>query len=436
MIATLGTLIARGRISGFTRHVATMSLGSFGGQGIAYCCTPLLTRFYTPLEMGAAAVIVTVANILGQAATGKYDMAICLPERDDEAWSVFVISLLASFTSLILLLMVWLTSAAQIADLFGIHHAAPWLGFVPLIVFLMGCQQSVQMLLSRRQAWGRVSASLGFQAVGTAGGRLGFGVVGWGTTGMLLGTLCGLLVANATMVGCALRNDWRAAWASLHDWKRMRGLAAKYAEFPRWFCLTSIVNGLGSAIPLFVINKVYGGEEAGRFNLAYLVVGVPASVVASAVAQVFQQRIADQGRANLPVKPLVWALATRLACLALPALVVLLAFGPELFRVAFGEKWELAGHYARVTGVAYAVQFVISPLSMVFHVVGAVKLSSLWKVAFFCTSLATALAASRLPINSFLLAYAIHDVVLYSAYGWLAVSCVVRTRGRSLDRKK
>ena len=57
-------------------------------QGAAFLMTMVLARIYTPRDMGLLATYIAVASILVAVAALRYDMAIMLPKREDQALSV------------------------------------------------------------------------------------------------------------------------------------------------------------------------------------------------------------------------------------------------------------------------------------------------------------------------------------------------------------
>lgn len=54
----------------------------------------------------------------------------------------------------------------------------------------------------------------------------------------------------------------------------------------------------------------------------------------------------------------------RMAIISLTILLVL-QLSPWLFKLAFGDGWELAGTIAQIMSIAIALRFVVSPLSSV-----------------------------------------------------------------------
>ena len=294
----------------------------------------------------------------------------------------------------------------------------------------MGGQQAFAYRLNRQSQFGVQSLGQATQALGTSISRIGFGWLGAGAPGLILGTTTGLLCVNLTFGIAAIQRGLRRAATLVTD---MRGLAAsarRYAEFPLFYCGSSVLNAVGSAVPVFFINKLHSSGDAGQFNLTVLMIGLPSPIVAAALGQVFLQRISDQWNRGESVQALVGAMSGRLLLgIAVPVAVIII-FAPGAFGFFFGHAWG-AGEYARITVLAFAAQFIVTPVSSVFPVTGAIKAGSLWKVMFFFTTLATAVACRNLSVRTYLLAYAGHDVLLYGLQFALA-SCAGRLKTTGL----
>ncbi len=62
-----------------------LASGTSVAQLLVIAASPILTRLYSPEDFGALAAFTAVSGILIIVAAGRYDMAIMLPDEDDEA---------------------------------------------------------------------------------------------------------------------------------------------------------------------------------------------------------------------------------------------------------------------------------------------------------------------------------------------------------------
>ena len=87
--------------SEFGRNVLTLMTGTTIAQAIPVAITPILTRLYTPEDFGLLAVFVAFSTILGSISSGRYELAIMLPENDEDAINIAALCFLLSIIFII-----------------------------------------------------------------------------------------------------------------------------------------------------------------------------------------------------------------------------------------------------------------------------------------------------------------------------------------------
>ena len=80
--------------SEFSQNVLTLMTGSILSQAIPIAITPILTRIYTPEDFGLYAVYIAIITILGTMVSGRYELAIMLPKKDEDAINIFALGIL------------------------------------------------------------------------------------------------------------------------------------------------------------------------------------------------------------------------------------------------------------------------------------------------------------------------------------------------------
>ena len=94
--------------SDFVRHVVTLMTGTAVAQAIPIAMSPILTRIYTPEDFGLFALYMSTSALLAEVATGRYELAIMLPKKDEDARDIFVLSvMIATILSFLSFLVVF-----------------------------------------------------------------------------------------------------------------------------------------------------------------------------------------------------------------------------------------------------------------------------------------------------------------------------------------
>ena len=100
---------ADGEHRSFARSVAVLASGTAGGQAIAVLASPFLSRLYTPDEFGTFGVYLALVSIAAVAVSLRYEAALPLPESEDEAVGVLVLTFVVTVVMTILAgLVMWL----------------------------------------------------------------------------------------------------------------------------------------------------------------------------------------------------------------------------------------------------------------------------------------------------------------------------------------
>ena len=78
----------------FASDVLKLAGGTAFAQALAILASPLITRLYGPEAFGLAALFTSIVGIVGVVACLRYELAIMLPKRDEEAANLLGLSLL------------------------------------------------------------------------------------------------------------------------------------------------------------------------------------------------------------------------------------------------------------------------------------------------------------------------------------------------------
>ena len=353
---------ADGEHRSFARSVAVLASGTAGGQAIAVLASPFLSRLYTPDEFGTFGVYLALVSIAAVAVSLRYEAALPLPESEDEAVGVLVLTFVVTVVMTILAgLVMWL-----VVD----HVTVPpdfrgllWL--MPLGLFLTGLQRRPLDLLGdppaglrgQRSVEHRPGCDPSRHPAGPGTPRRGVR----GDGGRLRG-----------------RPGERRRQARLHDRSgavaagaprvvgRLRAAALRYRQFPLFALWSSLLSIISQQAPILILAAIFDATVVGWFSITVRVLLLPSAIVGNAVGQVFYARVSRSDLEDI----------TRTSATLYRSLVTLgagpmwlLAIGGEYaFGLVFGDAWREAGQYAQWLAPWLLLEFVTSPLSPLAYV--------------------------------------------------------------------
>ena len=345
----------------FLKGVLALASGTIGAQLIAVLASPLLTRFYTPVDFGVLAVFVALLGVFSVVSSMRFELAIPLARTSVEALNTLALAISLTFGwSILFGLFLW-GLHGQIISLLDVPLLAPYLWVLPFGVFLIGTYRALTFWAVREKHYNIIAHTKISQALLGVGTQLGIGAMLGGPLGLVTGQVVGQS-AGLMLLGRRMFERCNLVKRSIRC-RRLAASAIRHARFPRFDLSAAVVNTTAINLPQFLLAALFAPAVAGYYLLAWRVVSMPVSVLGQAVGQALYADARDAaGKGRL--FGFVCRIAGVLALLMVVPLTGLFAWGEELFIWIFGPGWGTAGCYAGWLIVGAAVQFVYSPISL------------------------------------------------------------------------
>lgn len=351
----------------FAGDVLKLVSGTTIAQGIGVLATPLLTRLYGPEAFGTLALFTSITGIIGVVACLRYELAIMLPETDEEAANLLAVSLLAVVGVTLLTIPTVTWGRPLLLRLLNAPQLDPYLWLVPPVIFFGGVFHALNYWNSRTKQFGRLSVVRVVSSASTHLGKLGAGFGGYPTGGMLIGsTLLGSVLSTSMLAANIWRDDSCLFRQSVHQ-RMIRAGLTRYRRFPLIDIWSALLNTVSWQLPALLLNLYFSPAVVGHYSLGLRVVQLPMSLVGAAIGQVFFQRAA-KAHATATLGQAFATTLRRLLDVGMFPVLALAITGRSVFTFAFGPNWAEAGVYAQILAPWVLVWFVSSPMSTVFSV--------------------------------------------------------------------
>lgn len=401
----------------FFSHVLTLLTGTAIAQGISLLGAPVLTRQYNASEFGIFALFVGVGTLVSVISTGRYEYAIVLPESNDDAINLLILTLfLVALSSVIcgicIEIYLLISHSSHVADLY----------LIPLYVLFTGTYQSLNLWNNRLRHFDRLSISRIILSVGTVLVSIGFGYLSFNINGLFIGAVAGQGMATLVLGWWTIR-DKRVNQVQI-DYSTIRRLAKEYCNFPKINVAHAVVDNINATGTVFFITYFFGATIVGYYSLMMRILQSPSAMISSSISQVFYQRIAEAYASGNDVAVLIRKLIRHLSGIVIiPAFIILLA-GPFLFGFIFGEQWTISGKYAQVLIPFMCLYFIVSPLTLLPLIVKKQK------EAFFMSAIGNILFIISIVIGavifkSMIIALAIYSII-FMTYAFLYINWVFK----------
>ena len=369
--------------SEFSRNVLTLMTGATVSQAIPIAITPILTRIYTPEDFGIFALYVSIATIFATIATGRYELAIMLPKKDEDAVNIVILSILITFIiSLITFLIVFLFNR-QITNLLGNSEISNWLYLIPLTVLLTGIYQSFNLWSNRKKQYKRLAISSVIQSGATGSTNLGMGFGGFGASGLIVGGVIGQAIATSVLVKMIWREDYK--FLNYVNKLKIFALIKKYKKLPILNAPNALIDGFRLSGISILIAKFFTTATLGQFSLAWRMLQAPMALIGRSLSQVFFQKISSSNKIDL--NTIVKKFILKASLIAIPAFLIIYIFSVDIFVFVFGENWKLAGQSASIMAPWLFLNFLSSPLSTIFIVLNKQEIMLIFSILFMAIPL-------------------------------------------------
>jgi lipopolysaccharide exporter len=343
----------------FVRNVATLMSGTAVAQAVTVLSAPLITRLYDPTAFGHYGLVLAIAAPVAIIASLRYELAIVLPARDDEAADLLALSLGLALIVPLLVAFGLVAFGDHVARAVGDDSIRPLLWWVPIIVALTGVFQSASYWYIRRERFNHLAVTTTGKAVATFGVQAAAGVGGGAAMGLVGGHVVGLAAGVVALWVRIVCRDRSQIMGQIRV-SSIIAAARTHARFPAYSAPQALVNALSRNAPLLVLGSFFGPALVGHYLLAHRVLKMPITLLGNAFRQVFYPRAVAVAR-DRALGTLVSRVTLALGIAVFVPGVVLSLWAPAAFAFAFGEAWEQAGVYAQALGVWLMSGLVAAP---------------------------------------------------------------------------
>lgn len=358
--------------SEFGKNVFTLLKGNVVAQLIPLLISPVLSRLYSPYDFGWWGTFMAIVSIVAIVVSARYEIAIMLPKREEEAINLFVLSVIICFIlSILSFIIVFIYSFYAKKYFTQDSNMLKWFFLLPLMVFLLGIYQSLSNWANRKKQYHSIANYRIYNSIIVSITNLLFGFAGMNSIGLFLGTIAGSFI-SVSIFSKELFFDIKKNIGSVTN-EKMIEMGRKYKVFP----LTNSFQAVSDTFQLngitYFISGFFGNTVTGSFSYATRILLAPMNFIGSGLAQVFYQQAIETHNSGGNLKNIVRNTIKKSFFIGLPILVIILLAAPQLFVFVFGEAWREAGVFAQILSPWLFLDFIRSPISQVPIILGIQK---------------------------------------------------------------
>lgn len=349
----------------FIKSVVVLMTGTVIAQVFGVLISPILTRIYTPEEMGDLNIYLRAVGFLSAVATARYELSLPLPKKEEHAYLLYRLSIRISIYVLLgscFLFFVYFLFTEF--DVKSVNLAVfTLISSVFLVLINLGTNWAI-----RTKQFTKISTSRMLNSISSNLLRWLFGVMGMGSFGLLIASLVGYILSSLTFF-----NEWfkiDKAHRFFRSDAKTRVMMNTYREFPA-INLPHVMVDLGKDLLLaFFMVFFFSKDVFGWYSHSYAILQLPISIIGISIGQVFFNRAAEIVNNGGSTLGLLKKTLGVLFVLSIIPFTVLFFFGTPMFSFVFGNEWAQAGHFSEIMSIWFFMNFlnsVISTLPTILH---------------------------------------------------------------------
>jgi len=363
--------------SEFGRNVLTLMSGTVVAQAIPIAITPILTRLYTPEEFGLFALFFSILAIFSVVANGRYESAVMLPKKDEEAINIFALGIVINTTLSISLLVIVIIFNDEITHLLGNEEISIWLYFVPVSLFFTGLFNILTSFNNRQKNYRDMADALIIKSLVMSSIQIIIGLLKSGVTGLISGQIFSQLFANMRLLKNIIKDK---ALVSSITIAQIKHLGKRYKKFPQFSLPSALANVLSGHLSNILISSFFSVTTLGLYSLVQRILGVPSALIGKSISMVYyEEGTKEKSQTGSAIK-IFNSTLKKLIVIGIPFFGTLFFIVEDLFVFVFSEEWRVAGHYAQIVIPMFLISFVVSSLSATYDMFEALKIELLWQV--------------------------------------------------------
>ncbi len=343
------------------RNIFALFSGTALAQAIPFLLAPIVSRIYSTSDFAIYADFVSIFNLVSVIITGRYSLAIVVAKSQKEAINLLVLSLIITGIISTLSFFLFLPLHKMIANLLGNANLAKWLLIMPLVVFFYGIYETFSYWLNRQKQYKDFSISKITRSIAIGTGNIGFGILNFKNTGLIIGQIIGDALASFS----AILSFWKKDKENLKllNVNEIKHVAVLYKAFPMYNSIQAFADKFKESAIILIISTFFSDNISGAYFFGFKYIQAPIALIVYSLYQVFYQKFSDKFNKSEKLYPALIQILKKSIIFAAFLFLIIFFTSEPLFSFVFGKEWEIAGSYVKLLAPMLAINFVSSQIS-------------------------------------------------------------------------
>lgn len=407
------------RNSAFLKSISILTSGSIIAQLIVIITSPILTRLYSPEDIGAYTYILSISHLFMAVINGRYDMSIVTEDDDDRVYALVKLSILVCIFFSLLISFGYGVYFNFFSNKTSISNGVLIILF--MIILSYGVINVLNAFNNRNKEYALMSSLYIVRSASQNFGAILLSAFNIEVMGLLIPYVFGQGIGIKRQAKSLLRHYNKLKKVSLND---VLEVAQLHKKQPIFSAPAIFANSFSySSITIF-IEMLFGMGVVGFYSVSFRVLGIPLSVISGNVSRVFFE---DASREFIHTGQFFKSFKKTVAFLtviAIPMVIAMMYVVPSFVSLLFGKGWEEAGVYIKIFAPMFGIRFIVSSISLGTLVAKKQNYELLIQTLFIVVSISTYIISKLLNLSvvnylyiisiSFSIIYMLNFILIYN----------------------
>lgn len=391
------------------KSITVLTTGSFLAQLIVVLSAPLLTRLYTPEQLGEYTYLLSITFIFMGVINGRYEQSIVVEKTDKRVYALIKLSFIVGMFLSVLITVGYFLILVLNGSFYDKKASLVFIFGVLLTYAIINVLTSYNNRMKEYKVMSFVYIiRTGFQNLGAIAG----GLIKLGTLGLTLSYFIGQAFGIRQQGKTLLPNYKKVCNATV---KEMKEVAVDYKRQPLYAAPAALANSFSySSITIF-IESLFGYSVVGLYSISVRLLGLPLSVISGNVSKVFFETASNEFNKTGQYFTAFRNTFLFQLVIAIPMVVIMMLFAPSISEFVFGKEWKVAGDYIVILAPMFGIRFIVTTLTLGVVISSKQKTELFIQILFIIASLGSYITSRflNLPIESLLYIVTISFSIIY-----------------------
>ncbi|HDM8217026.1 lipopolysaccharide biosynthesis protein [Vibrio campbellii] len=337
----------------FLKSVLVVFSGTLGAQIITFAISPIITRLYSPSEIGILGVFSSITSMLIPIIALTLPLAIVMPKSEKSVRAIVQLSVIIATTLSVVSL--------SVVYVYVYIYGGSWIFLLIPVCLLVGAiQQITEQYAIRVECFKIIASTALVQSLFLNTSKVLVGVSYPSGDALVIISCMGYILSVLILI-CFFRSMFldKKFWAIKVN--HLKLVFCKYYDFSLYRAPQILLSGLSQSAPIFILASGFSTQAAGYYSLAKTVMMIPCGIVSKSFGDVYFQRIVKEHNKGACISKTFFLSTLALGFISVIPLSIIYTYGSDIFMIIFGSEWETAGVYSKYLSIWVCALFINVP---------------------------------------------------------------------------